>query len=345
MSGQPNIEQVLDKFRQFLEERRRLGKPLSPRGPIISSDSTIRSYYQKAKHFLLNVASIYGLPPPEDAVRGYFALLRRRGLKPRSLLVRYCAIKNLYAAMGWPWSIEWREITPEGIERLSSAPYLKREEIDKVLAYAEERAKSGSFIELRNLVIAYLIFYGLRPEDVSRLKVENISTKMVKLGDQEDGESYEAVVITYTPCKRGRQTVKILNRRASTWLQRWIGYLESIFSRNELPFAPLIPSFRTKNPPNIRSEEKKRKIRLLKPLGYKQIYRIIRELIIEALGYEACERACPYAIRRGIVSHLLETGKASIEDVTRFFGWRSPTMPTIYDKRHGVEIAEKFIDL
>gem|GEM_PF-6554338 len=166
-------------------------------------------------------------------------------------MVAYLALKNLYACMGWPWSIELRQILPEGIEKLSDAAFLKREEIEKVLQYVEEKAKTGDFIDLRNVVIAYLIFYGLRPADVTRLRVENVSFRKVREG--ETGEEYEACVIQYMPCKKGRPTTKVLSRRASIWLQRWLGFLESIFNKDELPFAPLIPSFRAAAPPNVKS--------------------------------------------------------------------------------------------
>jgi hypothetical protein len=56
----------------------------------------------------------------------------------------------------------------------------------------------------------YLLLYGLRPEDIRRLKVENISIENVK--EDETGEFYQACVIHYTPCKHGRPATKILKR-------------------------------------------------------------------------------------------------------------------------------------
>lgn len=79
-----------------------------------------------------------------------------------------------------------------------------------MLAYAEEKVKDGIFIDIRNIVILYLLLYGLRPEDIRRLKAGDIEFKPMKIG--EDDEAYEAAVIKYTSCKHGRQTVKILNR-------------------------------------------------------------------------------------------------------------------------------------
>ena len=344
MSGLLDIDAVLEKFRRFLEERKNLGKPLGPRGPVITSESSLSKYYQVARRFLINMAPEYrGLDYlPDDAAREYLSILRRR-CRPRTVLVAYSALKNLYACMGWPWSIELRQILPEGIEKLSDAAFLKREEIQKVLEYAEEKARTGDFIDIRNVVIAYLIFYGLRPADVIRLRGENVSFRKVK--EEETGESYEACVISYTPCKKGRPTTKVLSRRASTWLQRWLGFLESIFNRDELLFAPLIPSFRAAAPPNVKSRERRLKIRMFKPLSYRQLHNVMRELIIGALGNRGYGRAAPYCIRRGIVSYLLESRRASAEDLCKWFGWRSPSMPLIYDKRRTEEIAKCFINI
>jgi hypothetical protein len=71
----------------------------------------------------------------------------------------------------------------------------------------------------------------------------------------------------------------------------------------------------------------------------------MRELIIGALGNQGYGRAAPYCIRRGIVSYLLESRRDSTEDLCKWFGWRSRSMPLIYDKRRAEEIAERFINI
>jgi integrase len=244
MSEQLTIEQVLDRFKQFLEERKRLAKPLERGGPPLTSDYTARHYYIYARRFLREVWAMHrGLPtpPPEDTLREFFSILRKRS-KPSTVAKYFFAIKNLYVCMGWPFPLEFREFIPEGVERFVDQPYLKRDEIEKVIQYAEEKAQNGNAIDLRNVVILYLLKYGLRPEDIRRLKVENITFE--KIREEETGETYEACVIRYTPCKRGRPAVKILNRRASTWLQRWLGYLEAVFGKDLVTFAPIAPASR-----------------------------------------------------------------------------------------------------
>jgi integrase len=338
-----SIEEVLDRFRSFLQERKSLSKPLAPKNPPLASDLSVRIYYYMAKRFLNAMIPKYGLPFNEDVAREYLSIYRKRKAKPRTLLVIYSTLKNLYHCMGWPFNIDWREFVPE-VERFSDEPYLSKEEIDRVLSYAEEKAKNGNFIDVRNLVILYLLVHGLRPEDIRRLRVKNVSTQKMKVADGE-GE-YEACVVEYTPCKRGRSTAKIFNLKATLWIERWIGFLEKVFDADELQFAPLIPSMRAENPPNVRSRLKRRKMAMFKPLSYQMMYKIVRRLVLEAFNWDedVAEKANPYSIRRGIISYLIDSGKASVEDINRWFGWRTP-MASVYDKRRSHEVAMKFVNL
>jgi len=176
------LMQVLERFRQFLTQRKELGKPLGPHGPTLTSEGTIQTYMRVARRFLLNMVAEYGLPPPEDAVRQYFAILRRR-VKPRTILLNYAVIKNLHAAMGWPFTIEWKQVVGDAPERFVDAPYLTKEELDKVVKYAEERARDGNPIHMRDAVIVILLKYGLRPADILRLTIQNISFEKMKEGE------------------------------------------------------------------------------------------------------------------------------------------------------------------
>jgi integrase len=189
--------------------------------------------------------------------------------------------------MGWPFTIEWRQVVGDELERFVDVPYLTKEELDQVVRYAEERAKDGNPIHMRDAVIVILLKYGLRPADILRLTVQNISFEKMKEGE----DTYEAAVIRYKACKRGREVTKILSREASVCIARWIGFLESIYDPVELLFAPLIPGFRNKTPPNIKSPQKKLKVRLFKPLSYKQLYNIVKRIMVEALGPHICSRA------------------------------------------------------
>jgi hypothetical protein len=73
------------------------------------------------------------------------------------------------------------------------------------------------------------------------------------------------------------------------------------------------------------------------------IYLAVRQLIIDALGPKTGNRS-PYAIRRGIIVSLLESGKR-IEDIGRFMAWRNPLMATVYDKRSQLEVSKQFINI
>jgi integrase len=196
---------------------------------------------------------------------------------------------------------------------------------------------------MRDAVIIILLKYGLRPADILRLTIQNITFEKVK---EENGEDmYEAVVIRYKACKRGREVTKILSREASVCVARWIGFLESIYDPDELQFAPLIPGFRNKAPPNVRKPEKKLKVRMFKPLSYKQLYNVVRGIMVGALGQKGYAKRMPYAVRRGVITYLLETEKATPEELCRFFGWRTLTMPVVYDKRKSEDIARKFVNI
>jgi hypothetical protein len=143
MSKQLNIEQVLERFRQFLEERKSLAKPLERGGPPLTSDYTAAHYYIYVRRFLREVWTKHRclpLPPPEDTVREFFSILRKR-MKPSTVAKYFFALKNLYAAMGWSFPIDWREFIPEGVERFTDQPYLKRNEIEEVIRYAEGRRR------------------------------------------------------------------------------------------------------------------------------------------------------------------------------------------------------------
>jgi len=342
MSAPLDVDAVLERFRQFLTQRKELGKPLGPHGPTLTSEGTIQTYMRVARRFLLNMAAEYGLPPPEDGVRQYFAILRRR-VKPRTILLNYAVIKNLHAAMGWPFTIEWRQVVGDELERFVDAPYLTKEELDKVVEYAEERAKDGNPIHMRDAVIIILLKYGLRPADILRLTLENVSFEKVK---EENGEDvYEAAVIRYKACKRGREVTKILSREASICVARWIGYLESIYDPVELLFAPLIPGFRNRAPPNVRNPQKRLKARMFKPLSYHQLYNVVRKIMVGALGEKGYAKRMPYAVRRGVITYLLANVKATPEELCRFFGWRTLTMPIVYDKRKSEDIARKFTNI
>jgi hypothetical protein len=67
--------------------------------------------------------------------------------------------------------------------------------------------------------------------------------------------------------------------------------------------------------------------------------------MVEALGPKMRERRSPYTIRRGVITYLLGTGIATPEELCRFFGWRTLTMPVVYDKRKSEDIARKFINI
>ena len=348
---------IVARLRQFLEERRGLGKPLDARGRILASPATIPVYCRVAKHFLnMMWPKFNSLPLPEDAAREYLSILKKRR-KPRTVLVAYAALKNLYACMGWPFTIELRQMLPEGLPQFSDAPYLSRDEIEQVIRHAEEKAsQTGDPLAIRNVLIAYLLRYGLRPEDIRRLKGENIT---FRAETDEAGEKYEACIIKYTPCKRGRETVKVLNRRASAWAARWIAILFQLFQslgldEVQMRFAPVFPSLWGVNRYTLRHAapkslspgfKKKMRVQLFKPMSYCTIYNIIRRLLVEALGPKMRGRRSPYTIRRGVVSYFLEAKLATAEDLTKYFGWKSLTMPLIYDKRRAEELAKKFTNI
>jgi len=52
MSEQVAVEEILSMFRQFLEERRRLSKPIERGGPPLSSAHIVGTYYVMARRFL-----------------------------------------------------------------------------------------------------------------------------------------------------------------------------------------------------------------------------------------------------------------------------------------------------
>jgi integrase len=339
-----SIEEILEKFKKFLEERLKLGKPLEPKHPTISSQSTIRIYCNVVKRFLTNMTIKYSMPFASNVAREYLSICKKRGAKPRTLMLYYSAIKNLYYCMNWSFDIEWKEIVPEGIDLYVEKPYLTKEEIAKVLEYVEGKAReSGRY---RDAVLMYLLVYGCRPEDIRRLRISNLSRKTIK--DEETDSEYEACVIEYVPCKRGRARTIILNSKATLWMERWIAKLEEHYRQaliearkkvDEIVFTelfsqlPLFPSYLSR----------KRLVKNPKPITTCRIWQIARHYISRALGRteEAYSKAYPYSFRRGLVVKLLEEHQP--HEVERWLGWKSVGMSRIYDKRPQEQIARRFI--
>jgi len=345
-----NIEELLDKFKRFLEERLKLGKPLEPKHPTISSQATIKTYLEVARRFLLNMTLQHPLPLSEDVAREYLALYKKRGAKPRTLLIVFSALKNLYYCMGWPFSTTYREAVPEEINTFVELPYLTREEIDRVLEYAEHEAEKNRCF--RDIVLLYLLTNAMRPEDIRRLKISNLEKKTMK---DEEGSEYDVYAISYTPCKRGRHRVIILGRKASLWMERWISFLEEIVLEaiaktrkkvDEQEFKaifeeyPLFPQYVTAKTDKIIWKIAKA---TPKPITTVRIRQIIKPYIVGALGREeeSYQKSIPYAFRRGVVVELLKEHQP--HTISKWIGWKDIRMPLVYDKERLVEVAEKFI--
>jgi integrase len=346
-----NIEELLEKFKKFLEERLKLGKPLQPKNPVITSNNTIKRYYLFARTFLNNMVLKYSLPFNENVAREFLAIYRRRGAKPRTLLVIYSALKNLYHCMGWSWNITLKEIIPEEINVYVETPYLTREEIDRILEYAEREAEKNRCY--RDVILLYLLANAMRPEDIRRLKISNLEKKPMK---DEEGNEYDVYVVSYTPCKRGRHRVVILGRKASIWMERWLAFLEDIVREayvkkarkkiSELEFRaifneyPLFPQYITAKIDRVIWKVAKA---IPKPITTVRIRQIIKPYIVQALGREeeAYEKAYPYAFRRGVITELLKQYQPY--EISKWVGWRKPDTVLIYDKAKQIEIAEKFM--
>jgi site-specific recombinase XerC len=345
-----NIDEILEKFKKFLEERLKLGKPLEPKHPTISSQATIQTYLEIARRFLLNMTLQHPLPLNEDVAREFLALYRKRGAKPRTLLVIFSALKNLYHCMGWGWSISHREVITEDVNVFIELPYLTREEIDKVLEYAEHIAEEKRCY--RDVVLLYLLANAMRPEDIRRLKISNLEKKTMR---DEEGNEYDVYAVSYIPCKRGRHRVVILGRKASLWMERWISFLEEIVAEvyantkrkiGEHEFKaifeeyPLFPQYVTAKTDKIIWKFAKT---IPKPITTVRIRQIIRPYIIQALGRgeEAYEKAVPYAFRRGLITELLKQHQPYT--ISKWVGWRKADTVLIYDKAKQTEIAEKFV--
>jgi integrase len=339
-----SIDELLEKFKKFLEERLKLGKPLEPKHPTISSQTTIQTYYKVVKRFLTNMMIKYSMPFDSNVAREYLSICKKRGAKPRTLMLYYSAIKNLYYCMGWSFDIEWKEIVPEGIDLYVEKPYLTKEEIAEVLKYVEEKARETG--RYRDAVLIYLLVYGCRPEDIRRLRINNLSRKTIK--DEESDSEYEACVIEYVPCKRGRARTIILNSKATLWMERWLAKLEEHYRQalaearkkvDEIIFIelfsqlPLFPSYLSR----------RRLVKDPKPITTVRIWQIVKHHISRALGRteEAYSKAYPYGIRRGLITELLEQGQDQYL-IQRWLGWKSD-MCKIYDKRPKEEIARRFI--
>jgi site-specific recombinase XerD len=346
-----NIEELLERFKKFLEERLKLGKPLEPKHPTIGSQSTIQTYLEVARRFLTNMTLQHSLPLNEDVAREFLAIYRKRGAKPRTLLVIFSALKNLYHCMGWSWSISHREVITEDVNVFVELPYLTREEIDKVLEYAEHIAEEKRCY--RDVVLLYLLANAMRPEDIRRLKISNLEKKTMK---DEDGNEHDAYIISYIPCKRGRHRVVILGRKASLWMERWISFLEEVAREvymkrarkklDEIEFKaifdeyPLFPQYITAKTDRIIWKVAKA---TPKPITTVRIRQIIKPYIVGALGREeeSYQKSIPYAFRRGVVVELLKEHQP--HTISKWMGWKDLRMPLVYDKERLVEVAEKFI--
>lgn len=361
---QEQFKQLMSRFDEFLEERIKLRKPLAVKMPSMTSKFSKRMYLYFARKFL-DVVSFSKEPPyDEDDARKFLYMLRtkkkprdRQPYKPRTLLLAYSALKNLYYAMGWSWNIDWREIVDTAPDPLAvERPYLVKEEIEKVYKYVIEVC--GEKGKYRDIVLFILLRHALRPEDIRRLKVSNLSKKTVR---DEDGEEYDAYFLTYTPCKRGTTTIKKFSKDESVWIERYLAflkwkYVEALEKRVrkakerevieselfDLPQEmPLFPKYVSKHQNYLRHYINK--IDKTPPISYMQLYKLVRYYVSHALGQEeeAYEKAYPYAYRIGVIVNYLTKGINPV-DVTKWIGWKSPNLFMVYYKRQMEELASRF---
>ena len=184
--SEPEYQAAVKAFEEFLDRRLELRKPLEHHQPPLTSPGSKRIYLVYVKKFLNDMGFEYRFPFTSDVAREYLARYRRRGAKPRTLLVIYSALKNFYACMGWDFDIDYREILTEPVDPFSEEPYLTMEEIEKVTRYAEEEAEASAYY--RDVVIIHLLRQAMRPAEIASLKIENISRKTYRDEEGEGGQ-------------------------------------------------------------------------------------------------------------------------------------------------------------
>jgi len=361
--SQEEYEQAVKKFEKFLDERLRLRKPLEHHQPPLTSRGSKRVYLSYVKKFLNDMGFEYPLPFTSQVAREYLNKYRSRGAKPRTLLLIYSALKNFYACMGWPWDIDYHQVVTEDYDYYVEAPYLTKEEMDKVLDYAYRQAKMTGWY--RDALIVWLVRQAIRPEDVSRLRISNISKGRFK--SQNGSRIIELYKIKYVPCKRGRETVKILDPRGSEIMDGWLEFLRqaileayrgrwkrkvfedlSIRADINVPeMIPLFPRYLTLN----WNPFHKHQLEDIQPLGRQSIYYIVQEMVLSALGRdeEVRRKAHPYAFRRGIITYYLDPDEAGDDykpphEVEKWVGWKTVGMSRIYDKKERERVAQKFVE-
>ena len=324
-------------MRRFLEERLKEGEPLEPRQSSLRSNLTVKTYLKYARVFLRNVLVSYDPPLDEEAAKEFLRILSKRR-RPRTVMVYYSAIKNLYYANGWSFNLRWTAfVDPTEIDESPEEPYLTAEEMRSFLEKAIEKAERNR--NYRDAMIIILLALGLRPRELSLLKVGDL--KPLGVG----------WLIEYHTIKRGgKRKVQIPNDYSKV-VNRWLRMLEQNLSpelkrwslkKYNKPLPPELPLFPRYFTPLSNRLQNVKSIQEVEPIGYETVYATVKKYSrVLGLDESQVNKITPYAFRRGVVTTLLEQGVPEAT-VDRYMGWKTP-MARRYYKKSRDQIAREIL--
>jgi len=342
MSEGSVIDQLIGKLEKFLDERLAERRPLEPKHASLGSEISKLTYLKYARVFLRNVLVSYDPPLDEEAAKEFLRILSKRR-RPRTVMVYYSAIKNLYYANGWSFNLRWTAfIDPEEVREFVERPYLTREEMERIIQSAVEEARRTRYF--REALILILLALAMRPREIALLKVGSIGYVYTHL---PDGRPFSGFRVEYKSLKRGRKTTKYIPQEYSDVVEGWLSYLKRVINpkilennRGELPKEmPLFPRYVGRRC-RVRHIER---VEDFEPISYLSVYHITKKYH-RVLGstQEVWHKVMPYGFRIGVITDLLDSGY-NPEDVDAWMGYRTP-MSRWYFKKGKEQRAAEVID-
>ncbi|MEM3426075.1 MAG: hypothetical protein QXI42_09800 [Thermoproteota archaeon] len=368
------IDLMLKTLEKFLRERLETRKPMDRK--VVSSELTVQSYLRLCKHVLtkysqgVNTFDDISYPMTEDMAVKIILKMHKEGYAYLTLSTIYSVLKNLYRAMGWSFERSWQSLGIREVAR--DAPYLTIEQMRELW----EMVRGSVDVSLRDKALMAVVSLGIRPRDISNLKIENIDIQ----GDR--------VIITYTPCKKGMPgTTRILTGDRAEAVIRWLKFLKERFEEyNKYVGTPKeekklynvrkyigVPDDTPLFPCRIVSDRyakiyagyyagRKKKIEPISPFTIYMIVRSLCRKYIDLSDKQILRRhadpyrfrgthitaMCPYGFRRGLVTERLNPEKPELMidpwKLRKLFGWKSLGTVLRYDKFGFIKIAEEEVE-
>jgi integrase/recombinase XerC len=228
-------------------------------------------------------------------IRGFLGELARRGLSKRSAARALSAVRSLYRYLqlhhGLPANVARAAKVPKLDKRLPT--HLDRERLDRLFAWAEQRAETGDFAAARDLAILELFYStGIRLSELAGLSLGDVDL----LSDQAKVRG-----------KGRKERIVPVGSRAILALRRYLRLREEIPVRPGADRRALFVSLRGRR------------------LAPRSIQRLIHRLF-DAVGGDGLR---VHSLRHSFATHLLDAG-ADLRAVQELLGHASLSTTQVY---------------